>query len=179
LISKDHPFYNAQIMELMGAEYDEAANHQELTFAPVRAMEAGCPYVIKVDNDVVNPSFYDVTIGEDEPYWVRVGNCDMIGLYSPYEFTEADKSIFFLAPGNKFTYVAEPGVMKGMRAYFTLFGIPENVLASMPVTIGTVDGIISVTTANGDGKIYDLQGRRLDKAPQQGVYIKNGRKYVK
>ena len=103
----------------------------------------------------------------------------MKGLFNPHEFTEADKSIFFLAPGNRFAYVAEPGVMKGMRAYFTLSEIPESQLATMQVTIGSVDGIISVTTAPVDGKIYDLQGRELNKAPQQGVYIKNGRKYVK
>ena len=179
MASENHPFFNAQIMELMGAEYDEAANHQELTFAAVREMEAGLPYVIKVDNDVVNPSFYDVTIEQDQPYWVRVGNCEMIGLYSPYEFTEADKSIFFLAPGNKFSYVGKPGVMKGLRAYFTLSGIPESMLATMPVTIDSVDGIISVTTSSSDGKIYDLQGRELNKAPEHGVYIKNGYKYVK
>ena len=179
MASEEHPFHNAQVMELMGAEFDEAACHQELTFLPVAEMEAGFPYVIKVDEDVVDPTFCDVTIGQQEPYWVTVGNCTMTGLYSPYEFAEADKSIFFLAPGNKFTYVAEPGIMKGMRAYFTLSGIPEAMLATVPVTIGTVDGIISVTSENSDGRIYDLQGRRLNKVPAQGVYIKNGHKYVK
>ena len=179
MAAEDHPFHNAQIMELFDAKYDAATNHQEVSFNTVHEMEGCMPYVIKVDNDVVDPSFFDVTIiGEGEGV-LYAGNCVMKGLFNPHEFTEADKSIFFLAPGNRFAYVAEPGVMKGMRAYFTLSEIPESQLATMQVTIGSVDGIISVTTAPVDGKIYDLQGRELNKAPQQGVYIKNGRKYVK
>ena len=35
-------------------------------------------------------------------------------------------------------------------------------------------------TANGGKQgIYDLQGRKLDKEPESGIYIKNGKKYVK
>ena len=179
LAAEDHPFHNAQIMELCGAEYDAATNHQEVSFDVVKEMEASMPYVIKVDNDVVNPSFYNVVIDGDGEGEALAGNCTMIGLLSPYEFTEADKSIFFLAPGNRFAYVGQPGIMKGLRAYFTLSDIPEGMLATMPVTIGTVDGILSITSTGVDSKIYDLQGRELNKAPQQGVYIKNGRKYVK
>ena len=32
------------------------------------------------------------------------------------------------------------------------------------------------TSLNG---IYDLQGRKLSKEPTHGIYIKNGKKYVK
>ena len=41
-------------------------------------------------------------------------------------------------------------------------------------------GISQVPTAgsNNEERLYDLQGRRLKAAPQRGMYIRNGRKYV-
>ena len=41
-------------------------------------------------------------------------------------------------------------------------------------------GISHVPAAgsNNEERLYDLQGRRLKAAPQRGMYIRNGRKYV-
>ena len=41
--------------------------------------------------------------------------------------------------------------------------------------------VITSNEANNIAKagIYDLQGRKLSKEPTQGIYIKNGKKYVK
>jgi hypothetical protein len=36
-----------------------------------------------------------------------------------------------------------------------------------------------ITERVADGTIHDLQGRRLKGVPQKGVYIQNGRKYVR
>ncbi|MBQ8047564.1 MAG: hypothetical protein IJ196_06545 [Prevotella sp.] len=40
-------------------------------------------------------------------------------------------------------------------------------------------GIRSVSEDGARAPFYDLQGRRLAEEPQQGVYVKNGKKYVK
>ena len=41
-------------------------------------------------------------------------------------------------------------------------------------------GISAVTTELSSGKIYDLQGRQLKGNPtQRGIYIKDGKKFVK
>lgn len=42
----------------------------------------------------------------------------------------------------------------------------------------TVDGVSNIQTACQDGAIFDLSGRRVEKA-QKGIYIVNGRKFVK
>lgn len=51
---------------------------------------------------------------------------------------------------------------------------------------GATTGIkdVQVITSNeadniAKAGIYDLQGRKLSKEPTQGIYIKNGKKYVK
>jgi len=41
----------------------------------------------------------------------------------------------------------------------------------------TIENEINQGTSSG--KLYDLQGRRLDHEPQHGVFIRDGRKYVK
>jgi hypothetical protein len=178
--NSEHPFYNAQIMQLSGATFNEAANAENINFEAVDEMEAGKPYIIKVDADVENPAFQNVVIGAVEPASTVAGNCTMVGVINPYEFAAADKGIFFLTAGNQFSYVGEPGIMKGMRAYFQIAGLPEDAYSNISIFFGGADGIKYVgETSAADGKIFDLQGRELNSTPRQGVYIKNGRKYVK
>ena len=179
LANQEHPFYGAQIMALSDATYDEAANAQNIEFFAVDAMEAGIPYVIKVDADVVNPTFHNVVIGAEQPAIVEAGNCTMYGLFNPYEFDAVAKNIFFLSAGNKFSYVGEPGTMKGMRAYFEILSLPEGAYSNINMTFGGATGIKYVGVATSSDKIYDLQGRQVNNISNRGVYIINGRKYVK
>lgn len=39
--------------------------------------------------------------------------------------------------------------------------------------------VVSDEGENGKQGIFDLQGRKLDAEPTHGIYIKNGKKYVK
>ncbi len=40
-------------------------------------------------------------------------------------------------------------------------------------------GISTINADNADGRIFDLQGRELSRVPESGIYIQNGKKYVK
>ena len=42
-----------------------------------------------------------------------------------------------------------------------------------------ITGINTVISDNADNRIFDLQGRQLMSAPEHGIYIQNGKKYVK
>ena len=179
LADESHPLYGATIMQLSGAAYDEAANSQSLSFTPATSMEAGKPYLVKTASDVVNPVFSNVTIGAVEPAATEAGNAKLVGIFNPYTFNAADKGVFFLVPGNKFNYVAKPGTMKGLRAYFVISGIANDAYSNISVFFNDVDGIEQITVSEANGDIYDLQGRRLNNVPKQGVYIRNGQKYVK
>jgi hypothetical protein len=46
-----------------------------------------------------------------------------------------------------------------------------------PQGVTAIDGIRTVDN-NQDTPYYDLQGRRLNGKPKQGLYIKNGKKVV-
>ena len=46
--------------------------------------------------------------------------------------------------------------------------------------IEDVNGNVNVNdNLNGNAQFFDLQGRRIDGADAKGVYIKNGRKFIK
>ena len=44
---------------------------------------------------------------------------------------------------------------------------------------GTAISEIENSKSAADNQYYDLQGRRLNAMPQKGVYILNGKKYVR
>ena len=176
MADESHPLHGATIMTLTDAQYDGNAQ-MNLKFSQVDKLTGGEPYVIKVPKNVVNPIFHNVTITSQEPRITRVGFWQMIGLYSPYTFRQADKGIYFITGGNKFSYVAEPGTMKGMRAYFMLQGYFD--YANIAVCFDDATGITQLRADDENEAVYDLQGRLLNHAPAHGVYITNGKKYVK
>ena len=48
------------------------------------------------------------------------------------------------------------------------------------VTLESINtGISTIGADNADGRIYDIQGRELKSVPEHGIYIQNGKKYVK
>ncbi|MBR5639030.1 MAG: hypothetical protein IKW83_04625 [Muribaculaceae bacterium] len=81
------------------------------------------------------------------------------------------------------------------RYSFSYTGGAEGTVAMTPdapieYTLYNVDGVITdevpqtaistiSTDTNVDNRIFDLQGRELQSVPEHGIYIQNGKKYVK
>ncbi len=74
------------------------------------------------------------------------------------------------------------GGVEGTRAWtpeapleYTLYLVDGKVTDEKPTTaISTIN-----TDQNVDNRIFDLQGRELQSVPEHGIYIQNGKKYVK
>lgn len=109
-----------------------------------------------------------------------------------YTFRSTMQTMY--TPGNQDTYFlqdgdlmmdAQPRQLPAGRWCMTVSSRPGSTLVlALPECIsvrvaGDATGISSATAREDSGEIYDLQGRRLDREPVHGVYIKNGRKYVK
>lgn len=45
--------------------------------------------------------------------------------------------------------------------------------------VSSLSAISTIATDDVDSRIFDLQGRELQSAPEHGIYIQNGKKYVK
>ena len=54
-------------------------------------------------------------------------------------------------------------------------GLPSHIV----VTLAEPDAITTIINDKADNRIFDLQGRELQSVPEHGIYIQNGKKYVK
>jgi hypothetical protein len=54
-------------------------------------------------------------------------------------------------------------------------GLPSHIV----VTLAAPEAISTIINDKVDNRIFDLQGRQLKSVPEHGIYIQNGKKYVK
>lgn len=124
---------------------------------------------------------------------------DFTGFYEPQTGFNADASdnayVFYaLNKQGALKKVSPTATLKAQRWYLAVSDRNASSTASvaMPQSIditmigeGTPTGIEDIhVVSNVDGNatrngIYDLQGRKLNSEPTHGIYIKNGKKYVK
>ncbi len=167
-----------------------------LNFANASSIEAGKPYLVKVaaNTDLSTAPFTEAIVSKEAQPFTST-DVDFIPTLGKTLVTgpEGDKdnvkAVLFLAAGNKLVTPSvvndatqEASYMKGFRAYFQVKGLAAGARAfSMNLGDGETTGI-SLTPApspKGEGSIYTLDGRRISKATQKGVYIVNGKKVIK
>lgn len=148
-------------------EYDTLDDDgHTMNFREGTSIQAGVPYLVQPNEDMVNPVFDDVTLTATAAK--TISNDDgfsFIGSYSPVELLD-DGTHLFLAANNKlkkpYTKTADDQTtqtMLGMRAYFQ---VPGKVIATAKV------GFHDETTA-----IESIQ--EAEKADTQRVYTLDGR----
>ena len=154
-----------------------------LNFTDATAIEAGKPYLVKVSADKEIGAFDGATVS-GTPTATETTAADFIPTLGATTITGDDANdILFLGSGNKLLHPESlPANMKGFRAYFLLKG--EAALARsfrMDFGDGETTGIIAIGTdraASTDNATYTLDGRRISKATQKGVYIRKGKKVI-
>ncbi len=187
---------DVQLAEFLGAdsEFDDADNCTgiQVNFSSVSTIEANTPYIIKVSSAVneftldgvnVTPEEGDACIEFDNG---KSGSRRIVysGFYGTYHAeTELNEYTLFLSDG-RFWYSNGLTKMRGYRAYFEFLDVlteVENASVKMFVNIDGEEetGIENVNVNdNLNSTIFDLSGRKLDKKPQKGVYIVNGKKIL-
>ena len=154
-----------------------------LFFGDASSIEAGKPYIVKPTEAVTSFSATGVTLKKDlEPTTVGEGTTvTMTGTYSKIDaidYSTQDSYVIGLKDGVSSLYKVNSTVsLKPFRAYFTIPGV-----SSARIAIGFDDettGIKNLTPvlSEGEGAVYNLQGRRVAQ-PTKGLYIVNGKKVV-
>ena len=157
-----------------------------LNFEDAENIEAGKPYLVKVSADL---SFKDNTfnsfIVSKTATNTETDAVDFIPTLGATTIPDGDtKEILFLASGNTLKHPSSlPTSMKGFRAYFQLKGETASLARAFSIDFGDGEttGIIAIGTdraASTDNATYTLDGRRISKATQKGVYIQNGKKVI-
>ena len=156
-----------------------------LTFGDASSIEAGKPYLVKVESTVANPTFNDVTISSTPAPAEFAGVITFVPTFGLTTLPEGKDKILFLATGNKLKHPSAEGQsLKGFRAYFQLPNANGVKMFNLNFGDDVVTGIISVgddgaAVSGEEGVYYDLQGRKLEGKPTvKGVYILNGKKVM-
>lgn len=157
-----------------------------LNFANAASIEAGKPYLVKVDanTDLSTAPFTGAIVSKDAQPFTST-DVDFIPTLGATTIPDGDtKAVLFLAAGNTLLNPsALPANMKGFRAYFQLKGETASLARAFSIDFGDGEttGIIAIGTdraASTDNATYTLDGRRISKATQKGVYIQNGKKVI-
>ena len=152
-----------------------------LNFTDAESVEAGKPYLVKVAADVTNPVF-DGAVVSKEPTPTVTTYADFIPTLgkTTIDGVAAD-DVLFVAAGNTLKNPDQmPAYMKGFRAYFYLKNVPAGTRAfALNIGDGKVTAITTTDYTDSADSVYDLQGRKLEKAATKGIYIRNGKKVIK
>ena len=179
------------VKKLYGASYNDGTNTLSLEFSDAASIVAGHAYMVKVEANVVNPTFSNVTISSSTTA-TTISGVEFVPSINPTALTLNDRSYLFVSGGNKLTWASSGSSMKGFRAYFHILN--NNITNARFFSMGFGDdgqttGIINLTPtlSEGEGAWYDLSGRRVQN-PAKGIYIqrsvegrlqgKNGKKVV-
>jgi len=147
----------------------------KMLFRDPTTHQYGTPFLVKFDQDLVNPFFESVTLQCEPAETMENGDYAFVGTYSPYEMA-LDKTERFLGDGDNLYYPESSddnaNKLRGMRAFFR---VPAD--SNVNISIIDSDGIEEITVSSNDGAWYSLSGQRVAK-PQHGIYIHNGKKVV-
>ena len=170
------------VKELTASDFNSTTGELTLTFGNASGIEAGKPYLVKVESMVENPTFEGVIISSTTNT-TETTAADFVPVLNPTNLTGGDKSVLFVTGGNKLTYPKNDGNINCFRAYFQLKGDAASLARAFRMSFDdNMTGITTVisdepTTASGT---YTLDGRRIEGEPtQKGMYIVNGKKVIK
>ena len=165
---------------LASSTFDDATGKLTLNFANATSIEAGKPYLVKVNSPVQNPTFEGVTTVSSTTT-TETTYADFVPVMNPKELTSGDKTVLFVSGGNKLTYPSGDGNINGFRAYFKLKNVAAAAAYTFEMSFDNTTGIQSVSDVRRQmsDAWYTLDGRKLQGQPTtKGVYIVNGKKTI-
>ena len=164
---------------LSSSTFDNATGKLTLNFANATSIEAGKPYLVKVNATVQNPTFEGVNTVSTTTT-TETTYADFIPVMNPTNLTGGDKTVLFVSGGNSLTYPSANGNINGFRAYFKLKAEAAQA-RSFTMSFDDATGITTIVSDEPtmSNATYTLDGRRINGQPtQKGVYIVNGKKTI-
>ena len=165
---------------LSSSTFDNATGKLTLNFVNAASIEAGKPYLVKVNATVQNPTFEGVNTVSTTTT-TETTYADFIPVMSPTNLTGGDKTVLFVSGGNTLTYPSGNGNINGFRAYFKLKDVAAAAAYTFDMSFDNTTGIQSVSDVRRQmsDAWYTLDGRKLQGQPTtKGVYIVNGKKTI-
>ena len=156
----------------------------ELTQITDGTLEANVPYMIKAKEagDKTIKVSYEILLSNPEEYTQVLGDYTITGTYTSKAIEAGQQYVLTNGEWCQLSEAAvtnEQNILGAFRVYLTANGasnasVLRNVINGENAT--AIDELKA--TENGNGVIYDLSGRRIEKAVK-GVFVVNGKKVVK
>ena len=152
-----------------------------LTFSDASTIVAGVPYIVKVNSNIANPRFTNVTISTTTPGQSGSGVATFNGCFDPTEITGSNN--LYLGAANTLYYPSSSVTINPFRAYFKLNLPSGQQVKSFVLNFDDDTETTSIkqinNTASATDSYFTLDGRHLnDKPATPGLYIINGKKVV-
>lgn len=147
-----------------------------LTFSPVTTAEANTPYLIETNETRPFDALTNVEVAATATADVTVSGVTHHGAFDSETVTSGETTYYGWNENGEFVK-ATTGTLLPFRTYLTTSA--AQAAPSFKVIMDKPTGIDTITTTETDGAIYDLTGRRVEKAVK-GIYIRDGKKvYIK
>lgn len=172
------PYEKARIFAFTGVT--QGNDQVELQFSEVNEIQAGVPYLIQPENDIIDLlRFSPVQVNanfNNEGLSVTHDGITYYGTINPKRL-EVNKNYLFLVANNRLATASEGGDMLGLRGYFTVNGeLPAKAVISFKegVTTGTTSTVAPTTDdvqkvlqnqqilIIRDGEIYNILGEHIN-----------------
>ena len=161
-----------------------SASDGALGFQNTTTFYAGYPYIVYVETAAIHADgvkLQNVEITKTTAQYDQSSGAYFRGTYAPIAAGEWTKNaetdvIYGVTAAGKIAKAGANASMKGFRAYFDL---PAGATARLAI-YDDATGITTILDAkelSNDGKIYNLNGQRVENA-RKGLYIVNGKKVV-
>ena len=156
----------------------------ELGFTTVSSLTASYPYIVYVPSAITDDILLnDITIASVDAtaFYRNQSGAYFRGTYAPIAAGGWTKTIetdvvYGVTSAGKIAKAGASATMKGFRAYFDLPAGSSARLAIYDDATG-ITTILDAKELNNDGKVYNLNGQRVENA-HKGLYIVNGKKVV-
>lgn len=156
-----------------------------LNFTDASGIEAGIPYLVKVNTATTELTFRDMLVKASQPSPLTVDDVNMQGVYSPVTINNNE----FFINDNAFYRANQDVSVKGYRAYITLNGQDTQEVNRLLINIdGNPTSVETIADAQSIVDVCNLSGmtlkskvnitHALDGLPK-GIYIVNGKKIIK
>ena len=153
-----------------------------MTFAVVAddaVIEAGTPFLIKLNTTVDNPTFNSVTISNTAAQTINNNGVSFVGTYSTTTLNANGTHLFITTDGKLAIPTSDGTTMKGMRAYISVPSALASTVSGARLVFNDINddetsGIQTPTQKKTPSAIYNLNGQRL-KQPQKGLNIIDGK----
>ena len=147
-----------------------------LTFSPVTTAEANTPYLIETNETRPFDALTNVEVAATAAADVTVSGVTHHGAFDSETVTSGETAYYGWNENGEFVK-ATTGTLLPFRTYLTTSA--AQAAPAFKVIMDKPTGIDAITTTETDGAIYDLTGRRVEKAVK-GIYIHDGKKvYIK